>query len=94
MSKNNPVDERKIRMLRQLVNFSPARTLILLALVCGTLATGVVQRSEGNGWPHCSSVYTRGQGDRRSPLRRRLHTKRRSFPLPGWGDTALHQSGG
>ena len=36
-------------MLRHLVNSSPARTLILLALVCGTVATGVVQAQKAKG---------------------------------------------
>jgi hypothetical protein len=49
MRKINPVDIRKIPMLRQLVNPSPARTLILLALVCGTVATGVVPAQKALG---------------------------------------------
>ncbi len=36
-------------MLRHLVNSSPARTLILLALICGTVATGVVQAQKAQG---------------------------------------------
>ena len=38
-------------MLRHFVNLNPARTLILLALVCGTVATGVVptQKAMGGG---------------------------------------------
>ena len=43
MSKINPVEIRNIPMLRHLVNFNPARTILLLVLVCGMVATGVVQ---------------------------------------------------
>src|SRR4029434_7304783 len=49
MSKTNPVDIRKTTLLCHLVNPSPARTLILLALVCGTVATGVVQAQKARG---------------------------------------------
>jgi hypothetical protein len=43
MSKINPVDIRNIPMLRHLVNSGPARPLILLALIWGTIAIGGVQ---------------------------------------------------
>src|SRR5689334_13131489 len=43
MSTIKPVEIRKIPMLRHLVNSSPTRTLILLALVCGTVVTGSIQ---------------------------------------------------
>ena len=43
MSKTNPVDVGKIPVLRHLVKPGPARTLIFLALVCGTVVPGVVQ---------------------------------------------------
>ena len=42
MSKTNPTDIRKIPMLRYLVNSGSARPLILLFLICGTIATGGV----------------------------------------------------
>src|SRR5690242_6345231 len=51
MSKINPITIRKILMLRHLVDSSLARTLILLALVCGTLATGIVQAQKAVGNP-------------------------------------------
>ena len=43
MSKINSVGIGKIAMLRRLVNSNPARILILLALVCATVATGSIQ---------------------------------------------------
>jgi hypothetical protein len=43
MSKTNPVDIRNIPVLRHRVKRGLARTLIFLALVCGTVVMGVVQ---------------------------------------------------
>lgn len=36
-------------MLRHIVNYSPVRTLMLLALLCGLVATGVVQVQQAKG---------------------------------------------
>ena len=49
MIKTSPVEIMKILMLRHLVKSSPARTLLLLALLGGAFAAGVVhaQRTMG-----------------------------------------------
>lgn len=47
MSKTNPVDKRKIPVLRHLVK--PGRTLFFLALACGTVVTGVQSQKAMSG---------------------------------------------
>jgi hypothetical protein len=49
MSQFHPVSIRKISMHSYLVNFRSVRTFILLALVCGMVATGVVQAQKAKG---------------------------------------------
>jgi hypothetical protein len=58
MNKINPVGLRKIALLLRFGTLSPARTLILLALTCGTVATWGVEAQMAMG-SHTVRVFTR-----------------------------------
>ena len=80
-------------MLCHLVKSGPARTLILLALVCGTLATRDIQAQKAMGGRTVRLVTRDGK-----VLEGSLSGG--SFTVNGapsrnreWGDTALHQPG-